>query len=294
MSHLPSIAVVGGDARQKWLAATLQHQTVLSAVYEVPDYNAPASVAVLTSPAELSQYTCIVGPVPFARQGNLVLPTTAQQILPLSLLLQILQPGQIIAGGNLSTAFVQQCQTRQIQTYDFLQSSDLTLANAEITAEGMLAILLQQTPYVLQNTSLLLLGYGRCGMALAHKLTALGCQVLICEENAEKRSLARSFGYSVLTPAALPAVLPTCELLVNTVPSLVLTYDLLQLLPAQAMLFDLASAPGGIDRQAAQQLHLYYQNCPGLPGHTAPQTAGELLAENLLKHLTTAHVSWKG
>lgn len=294
MSHLPSIAVVGGDTRQKWLATTLQHRNVLSAVYEVPDYTAPATVTVLTSPAELCQYTCIVGPVPLARQGNLLLPATAQQTLPLSLLLQILQPGQIIAGGNFPSAFVQQCQTRQIQTYDFLQSPELTLANAEITAEGMVAILLQQTPYVLQNTSLLLLGYGRCGMALAHKLTALGCQVLVCENDAEKRSLARSFGYSVLAPEALPAVLPTCELLVNTVPALVLTYDLLHLLPAQAMLFDLASAPGGIDQQAAEHLHLYYQNCPGLPGRTAPQTAGELLAENLLKHLATAHISGKG
>ena len=72
------------------------------------------------------------------------------------------------------------------------------------------------------------------------------------------------------------------------------TYDLLQLLPTQAMLFDLASAPGGIDQQAAQQLHLYYQNCPGLPGRTAPQTAGELLAENLLHYLATVPVSQKG
>ncbi len=294
MSYLPSIAVVGGDARQKWLATALQRRNALSAVYEVPDFASPASVTVLTTPADLCHYTCIVGPVPLARQGNLLLPPTAQQSLPLSLLLQIMQPGQLIAGGNLPAAFLQQCQARQIQTYDFLQSSTLTLANAEITAEGMLAILLQQTPYVLQNTSLLLLGYGRCGMALAHKLTALGCQVLVCESNLEKRSLARSFGYNVLTPEGLPAVLPTCELLVNTVPALVLTYDLLQLLPTQAMLFDLASAPGGIDQQAAQQLHLYYQNCPGLPGRTAPQTAGELLAENLLHYLATVPVSQKG
>lgn len=293
MSYLPSIAVVGGDARQKWLAVTLQQHGALSAVYEVPDYDCPADVALLTTPTALCQYTCIVGATPLVRQGNLVLPPTAQQTLPLALLLQILQPGQRLIGGNFSAAMLQQCQNRQIDTYDFLQSPDIIFANAEITAEGMLAVLLQQTPYILQNTSLLLLGYGHCGMALAHKLTALGAQVTVCERDSQKRSLARSFGYTVLPPEALPEILSTCTLLINTVPTQVLTDNLLRLLPAQAMLFDLASAPGGIDQQAAQQLSLYYHNCPGLPGRIAPQTAGELLAENLLQYLTTC-TSQKG
>lgn len=289
----PSLAVIGGDQRQKWMASTLKQHAVLSAVYAVPDYSVSAPVISLDDPAHLCQYTCIVGPVPFARNGNVTLPPTASP-LSLKLLVQILQPGQIIAGGNLPAALVEQCNRRQIATYDFMQSPTLALANAEITAEGMLAILLQQTPYILQNTPLLLLGYGRCGMMLAQKLTALGCQVNICEADPVKRGLACALGFSVLTPEALPAILSNCELLVNTVPALILTYDLLQLLPKNAMLFELASAPGGIDQEAAKQLELYYQNCPGLPGHTAPQTAGELLAKDLLQHLTTANVPLKG
>lgn len=289
----PSLAVVGGDRRQKWIARTLEQHAVLSAVYAVPDYSGPCHVVHLDNPSALCQYTCIVGPVPMARNGNVTMPADTEP-LPLSLLLQILQPGQIIAGGNLSASFVAQCNQRQIATYDFMQSPTLALANAEITAEGMLAILLQQTPYILQNTPLLLLGYGRCGMLLAQKLAALGCQVSVCENDSVKRGLACAQGFSVLTPEALPAVLPDCELLVNTVPTLLLTYDLLQLLPSHAMLFELASAPGGIDQEAAQALQLFYQNCPGLPGRTAPQTAGELLAKDLLQHLTTVNVPLKG
>ena len=74
----PSIAVFGGDARQKWLAHTLEAQNLLSAVYAVPDYQ-PSSphVTVLEHPAQLSQYTCLAGPVPFCREEQLVLPQTA-------------------------------------------------------------------------------------------------------------------------------------------------------------------------------------------------------------------------
>lgn len=281
----PTIAVMGGDLRQKWLAYTLAQQNLLSAVYALPDFSQIDAVT-LSNLEALNQYQCVIGPVPLARNGAVVLPAETQPLY-LTELLQRLQPGQLLAGGNLPADFIQQCHQKKIITYDFMQSPELALANAEITAEGMIAVLLQQTPYILQNTSLLLLGYGRCGMILAQKLTALGCHVSICETDALKRSLACSFGYTVLAPEALPAILPNCELLVNTVPSLLLTYDLLQLLPSQAMLFDLASAPGGIDKNAAKQLSLYYQSCPGLPGKIAPQTAGELLAKDFLRYLNT-------
>ena len=285
MSEL-SLAVLGGDARQTWMAAALQRYHGLSAVYQVPDYQ--GSAATLTDVTQLCRYSCIAGPVPLARNGQVFLPNEAQP-LPLSLLLQILQPGQILAGGNLPAAFVEQCQKRQITTYDFLHSPTRALANAEITAEGMLAILLQQTPYILLNTELLLLGFGRCGMLLAQKLQAIGVQVTICEADTDKRSLARAMGFATLLPEGLATILPDCELVVNTVPTLVLPYDLLRLLPKSAMLFELASTPGGIDAQAAKELQLFYQNCPALPGRTAPQTAGELLAQDLLQYLATVN-----
>lgn len=279
-----SLAVLGGDSRQTWMTTVLQRHHALSAVYQVPDYQ--GSVPILSDVTQLCHYTCIAGPVPLARNSLVVLPDGAQP-LPLSLLLQILQPGQILAGGNLPAAFVEQCQKRQIVTYDFLCSPTLALANAEITAEGMLAILLQQTPYILLNTELLLLGFGRCGMLLAQKLQAIGVQVTVYEIDANKRNLAGAMGFATVLPEGLPTVLPNCELLVNTAPTLVLTYDLLCLLPKNAMLFELASPPGGIDAQATKELQLFYQNCPALPGRTAPQTAGELLAKDLLHYLAT-------
>lgn len=293
MSQLPehSLAVLGGDARQRWMATALEHSGALSAVYQLPGYDGDAQV--LADPAALCQYRCVVGPVPLACGGQVALPSQAQP-LSLSLLLEILQPGQILAGGNLPDSLQAQCRERQITTYDFLQSPALAMANATLTAEGMLAILLQQTPYTLQHAPLLLLGFGRCGMLLAQKLQAIGAQVRVCELDGQKRSLARAMGFAALSPQELPAALPTCRLLVNTVPTPVLSEELLRLLPPEAMLFELASAPGGIDAAAASQLQLFYQRCPGLPGRTAPQSAGELLAQNLLRYLNTTQTTEKG
>ena len=173
--------------------------------------------------------------------------------MSLSSFLAFLQPGQCVAGGNFPSSFIAQCHDKQVYIYDYMQSSSLTLANAALTAEGMLAVLLTQTPYALQQASILLLGYGRCGMLLAQKLQALGCWVTVCEKDTLRRSLADAQGFATLTPEELPASLPTHRLVVNTVPELLLTAPLLQLLPADAQLFDLASTPGGIAHGAERK-----------------------------------------
>lgn len=290
----PSIAVFGGDARQKWLAHTLEAQNLLSAVYAVPDYQPSSSrVAILEHLEQLTSYTCLAGPIPFCRKEQIVLPQTATPV-SLSSFFTFLQPGQCIAGGNFPVSFVSQCRNKHIEIYDYMQSSPLALANAVLTAEGMLAVLLTQTPYALQQASILLLGYGRCGMLLAQKLQALGCWVTVCEKDTLRRSLADAQGFVTLTPEELPASLPAHRLVVNTVPEILLTAPLLQLLPSDAQIFDLASTPGGIELEAAKKQGLFVQSCPGLPGRIAPQTAGQKLATDLLSHLQTDVLFRKG
>lgn len=48
------------------------------------------------------------------------------------------------------------------------------------------------------------------------------------------------------------------------------------------MIIDLASAPGGVDFDAAQAMGLQAKLASGLPGRCAPDTAGELIAQTIL------------
>ena len=65
--------------------------------------------------------------------------------------------------------------------------------------------------------------------------------------------------------------------MVNTVPERVLGEAFLCCLPETALLLELASAPGGYDRNLAENLGLRCLAAPGLPGRSAPQSAAELL-----------------
>ena len=57
----------------------------------------------------------------------------------------------------------------------------------------------------------------------------------------------------------------------------------LGLLNKDALILDLASAPYGTDFEAAKELGIKAMTAPGLPGKTAPKTAGKLIAESIIK-----------
>ena len=55
----------------------------------------------------------------------------------------------------------------------------------------------------------------------------------------------------------------------------------------EAFILDLASAPGGVDQGAAQELGLRVLQAPGLPGRTAPVTAAAAIRDAVY------HILWE-
>jgi len=67
----------------------------------------------------------------------------------------------------------------------------------------------------------------------------------------------------------------------NTVPARVLEGKLLAETDQDCVLLELASAPGGIDPEAARLLERKLIQVPGLPGIVAPQTVAEALRDTI-------------
>jgi dipicolinate synthase subunit A len=72
------------------------------------------------------------------------------------------------------------------------------------------------------------------------------------------------------------------DVIFNTVPAMILTGEMLENVSTEAVIIDLASAPGGTDFQAANRLGIKAVLAPGLPGRVAPKTAGRILARTIL------------
>ncbi|MBJ8192724.1 dipicolinate synthase subunit A, partial [Bacillus cereus] len=75
------------------------------------------------------------------------------------------------------------------------------------------------------------------------------------------------------------------DLIFNTIPSMIITAQILSKLPLSTVIIDLASAPGGCDFRYAEKRGIKAVLAPGLPGIVAPKTAGAIIANTLVQLL---------
>lgn len=165
---------------------------------------------------------------------------------------------------------------------DYYQREELTLGNAFLTAEGAVALAIQQFPGSLGGSRCLVTGFGRIGKALCADLRGLGAQVDCCARKPWDLAAIRALGCGPVTYDAIPG---PYDMIFNTVPAAVLGEEPLSRQGPDTLLLELASAPGGIDRQAAERFHLSVVDAPSLPGRFSPKASGELIAEAVLHML---------
>ena len=256
MSFTHHFSVLPGDARQDHLVDVL-----LSKGYQVA-YDMPLEKLCAASPV-------ILGGIPF--------PYSYDELS--------LTSGQIFFGGCLSKEFLGACTENHVTAFDYMTDRELTIFNAIATAEGTIAAMIQNSYFNLHGASVLIFGFGTCAKALADRLSSLHTNICICARNKAARAEAVSRGFDAIPFTDLRGRLPGFLFIVNTVPALVLTEELLNFVHPECLITDIASAPGGIDKDSADKLQFHVQTLPGIPGKISPKTSASYMAAFLLKTL---------
>jgi len=159
----------------------------------------------------------------------------------------------------------------------YARREEYQIAIARLTAEGAIALLRPETG--LSGAHILLLGYGRIARLLARELQKAGALVTAAARSGEQRAWAEAEGIEALPLGALSGALDRFDVIIGTIPAPVLTEPLLALVRKDALLLELASAPGGIDAAAAHERGLRYIRAPGLPAKYAPERAAVILRD---------------
>lgn len=155
------------------------------------------------------------------------------------------------------------------------------IVNALPTAEGAIALAIEATDRTIHGSRCLVTGCGRIGRLLAQRLQALGAQVTVSARRYGDLAWASVWGYACLHTGQLSGHLEGFDMIFNTVPALLFDASLLRQLREDCFLLDLASAPGGVDLEAAGRLRRRVRNAPGLPGKTAPRTAAAAIRDSI-------------
>lgn len=166
--------------------------------------------------------------------------------------------------------------------FDYTKKETFALKNAYLTAESALALAVSESPKSLINSKCLIVGYGRIGNALHKYLSAFTCDITVCARSCNSRTLARSKNADVMDLEALKNE-SDFDFVFNTVPHPVFNEKEISALKKGALVIDLASFPGGVDKHIAKSNGIHLIIARGLPAKFSPKTAGEIVADTIDK-----------
>ncbi len=277
------IGIFGGDNRQVYMALGF-----LSKGYSVATYHTHTTVThenctELASLSELFE-SCnvLVGPIPMSRDKITINAATHVEDLTIARVAELLNGDHLLFGGIIPSAITKACDTLGTHYYDLMKDERITILNAVATAEGTIMEAIASSDRNLHASKCLVLGYGRCAKVLSAKLKSLDAHVLVAARSEEALAFAQAMGLSTVTLPYIKCVLPSCDYIFNTIPSLILTPDCLDYVNKHACIIDIASAPGGLDYSYAEKLHLNAKLCLSLPGKVAPKTSADILITTIL------------
>lgn len=171
------------------------------------------------------------------------------------------------------------------QVIPLLDRDDVAIYNSIPTAEGTLMMAMQHTDYTIHSSRVIVAGFGRVGHTVANKFSALGAKVSVTSSHIYDLARVTEMGLTAIPLHKLPAYTSHCDILINTIPAKVITKESIQHLPHHALIFDLASKPGGTDFDYAKKRGIKAILSESLPGVVAPKTAGKILADVIIQIL---------
>ena len=241
-----NIWVVGGDMRQAKMAELLAadgHTVHTFALDRLGELSEGVIAEEDLSGATLAD--CVVLPLPVTGEGTLLNTPLSEGCHPLSGILDTLRPGQAICAGRVSDEIRAMAAQRWLALQDYFAREELAVANAVPTVEGAIQIAMEELPITLHAARVLVIGYGRLGKLLSHRLAALGARVSVAARSWSDLAWIEAYGYGVEHSAQLEGWLCCYDLVINTVPALILDRAALADLRPGCLVIDLASKPGG-------------------------------------------------
>lgn len=277
-----TVAVLGGDRRQAAVARALAEKAAAVKVYAVPGAEGAHCNTAPSLGAALRDAAAVV--LPINRLGKDGRVNTQPGLPPVQVdeaFWTLLAPGALLLAGSVPREIQERAVREGHRLIEYAEIDEIAVLNSIPTAEGALQLAMENMPITVHGSCCFVLGLGRVGMTTARLFAAVGAAVWVVADRGALRARAVEMGCRAIRFNDLVREISRADLVINTVPALVVTRQVLHAAKPSVYLIDLASAPGGVDYEAAAALGRRAELAPGLPGKVAPETAGRILAANI-------------
>ena len=277
-----TFSVIGGDLRSVKLAQLLQkdRNTVIVDSMEKNEeiisnlkINLESDIKIAIEKSDI-----IIAPIPFSKNGEDLFTVFSDKKIKISDLYGNYSD-KIFFGGNISQEVFDNLSVSYKKVYDLMKVESLTILNTIATAEGAIDTIIQNTDTIIHGSNILILGFGRVAKTLAYKLKALDANITCAARKEADLAWIKAYGYNVLNINFIKDELKRFDVIVNTVPHVILGEEELKNVKNNVLLVDLASKPGGIDFNVADMLNIKYVWALALPGKIAALSSAQFIKE---------------
>jgi dipicolinate synthase subunit A len=274
--------IIGGDLRNVKLAEHLIKDGHVVKIFGFHDIEIdPNAIEANSLSHALEEVDVVIGPTPCSSDGETLNCVYFSTKIYLREVFSLMNSKQVFVAGLINEKVKNCAKYYDLVTADILEREEMSILNAIPTVEGAIQIAMEELPITLYHSNALVLGYGRIGKVLSKMLRGLGAKVCVEARKHSDMAWIRTYGYEAIHLNELDEHLGNFDVIFNTIPAIVLDEKQLLRIKKDCLLIDLASKPGGINFQKANEMGFKSIWALSLPGKVAPVTAAEFIKETI-------------
>ena len=277
-------AIIGGDLRTIKLAVMLAKEQNQVYVYGLEKAEELKNIKNITQcesiKKTIQEVEIVIGPIPFSSNGKTINMPFSDKEISIREMMHVINAKVLIAGG-IAPEVYEMANDEYIEIIDIMKREELAVLNTIATAEGTIQVAIENTNKIIHGSEILILGFGRIGKVLARKLAGLSAKVTCAARKDEDLAWIQAYGHKATNINSLGENLKLYDIIINTVPHIILTEQKLEYVKKETLLIDLASNPGGIDKKAVKDNKLKFVWALSLPGKVAPITTAEFIKDTV-------------
>lgn len=284
-------AIIGGDLRTIKLAVMLAKEQNQVYVYGLEKAEELKNIKNITQcesiKKTIQEVEIVIGPIPFSSNGKTINMPFSDKEISIREMMHVINAKVLIAGG-ITPEVYEMANDEYIEIIDIMKREELAVLNTIATAEGTIQVAIENTNKIIHGSEILILGFGRIGKVLARKLAGLSAKVTCAARKDEDLAWIQAYGHKATNINSIGENLKLYDIIINTVPHIILNEERLKYIKKDCLLIDLASNPGGIDKKSVKDNKLKFVWALSLPGKVAPITTAEFIKDtiyNIIKEI---------
>ena len=213
----------------------------------------------------LEKSNTIITSIPFLKNEKEIYATFSDNTIKFNDLIEKKHKNKTFIAGSISNQAKEKLEESYGKVIDIMKEEELVVLNTIATAEGAVDVAIQNTDIIIHGSKVLILGFGRVAKEVANKFHGLSAKVTCAARKKTDLAWAKALGYEAVSIYNLREDLKQYDIIINTIPQMIIDKEEMQYMNENVLLIDLASSPGGINTNDAQKLNLKFVWALALP-----------------------------